>query len=278
MKFDLTHKLKILVLLVCGFMFTNVVCQTNEIGVFVGGSLFKGDIGAHSNEYILFNSQPALGFQFKRNLNYHFGINLTVNRSELYGADKYSSDAFELERNLHFKSKITEFGLMLEFNFRPYMSRDPEHNMSPFIFAGITKFFFNPQAKHPDGTWQNLRSIGTEGQGSDFYPTRRLYDLEGISVPFGIGYKINVYDFLTLNFNLSWRITFTDYIDDVSSTYIDISTLDDFDAKLVDQSNNKFNPGFQRGDPNNNDKYGFVGLTILYSIQDPKKDCNNIVY
>ena len=259
-------------------MCSNLIGQTNEVGLFLGRSLFMGDVGAHSNEYIILNSKPTFGLQFKRNLNYHFGLGISVNRGELYANDTHSSDMFELKRNLNFKSKITEFGLILEFNFRPYMSRDSEHNWSPFIFAGVKKFFFNPQAQYDDGNWYDLRAIGTEGQGSDFYPNKSLYDLDGICIPFGFGYKINVYDIWTLNFNVSWRITFTDYIDDVSNKYIDASTLDEFDANLADQSEQKFQTGFQRGDPNNNDKYGFIGLTILYSIKDPKRECNNILY
>ena len=258
--------------------FSNVMGQTNEVGVFLGGSLFKGDIGVHRNEHLMHNMKPTFGFQFKRNFNYHFGISFNANRGELYSADSYSSDVFELTRNLNFRSKITELSLFLEFNFRPYMTREPEHNISPFVFAGITKFFYNPQAQHDNGTWYDLRPIGTEGQGSDFYPNKNLYDLEGIAIPFGFGYKFNVYDVLTLSVNISWRITFTDYLDDVSTTYIDASRLDEIDAELVDQSNKKFTPGFQRGNPYNNDKYGFLGVHILYSIKDPKKECNNIVY
>jgi len=277
MKSNLIHKIKIsliILLLAC----SNIIGQTNEVGLFLGGSLFKGDIGVHRSEYIINNAKPTFGFQFKRNFNHHFGVSFNVNKGELYSADRYSNDVFELARNLNFRSKITELNLLLEFNFRPYMSRDPEHNTSPFIFAGITKFFFNPQGQYNDGTWYDLRPIGTEGQGSDFYPNKNLYELNGLAIPFGFGYKINVYEFLTLNLNISWRITFTDYLDDVSNTYIDLSRLDEINAELSDQSNNKFRPGFQRGNPHNNDKYGFVGINILYSIKDPKKECNNIVY
>jgi len=277
MKSNLLHIIKIS--LVCmSITFSNLIGQTNEVGVFLGGSLFKGDIGVHRNEHIIHNMRPTFGFQFKRNFNYHFGISFNANKGELYSADSYSRDVFELTRNLNFRSKITEISLFLEFNFRPYMSREPEHNVSPFVFAGITKFFFNPQAQHDNGTWYDLRPIGTEGQGSDFYPNKNLYDLDGIAIPFGFGYKFNVYDILTLSLNISWRITFTDYIDDVSTTYIDVTRLDEIDAELVDQSNKKFTPGFQRGNPYNNDKYGFLGIHILYSIKDPKKECNNIVY
>jgi len=250
--------------------------QTNEIGVFFGGSLFHGDVGYNNAESAILSTQPTLGLQLKRNLNYHFGVSINIHRGTLYASDTNTSDVFKTERNLHFKSKITEFSLISEFNLRPYMSRYSEYNISPFLFFGISSFYFNPKAQSNDGNWHSLRPLGTEGQGSDYYPQRELYDLNGIAIPFGFGYKINVYDYLTLNFNFSWRITFTDYIDDVSKTYVDPNILSDLGAELSDQSDNRFPEGFQRGDPNQNDKYGFIGLTILYSIKDRQNTCENI--
>ena len=254
----------------------NVNAQTYELGCFLGKSLFHGDIGYNNAEYSILDSKPVLGFQFKRNLNHHFTLGLSIYRGSVAADDADSFDVFSLERNLHFQSKITEFGLIGELNFRPYLSRDPEYNHTPFIFSGITRFFFNPQSKHSDGNWYSLRPLGTEGQSSDAEPSRKLYDLHGISIPFGVGYKFNIYDFITLNFNVSWRITFTDYIDDVSKTYVDQSVSDELTYQLANQSETEFAHGFQRGNPYNNDKYGFFGVTILYSIKDPPKGCSNM--
>ncbi len=272
MKFNCKNIIIYIYILNCSI----VLGQTNEIGVFLGGSLFHGDVGYNNAEYAILNTQPTLGFQLKRNLNYHFGVSINIHRGTLYSSDANASDFFKTKRNLHFKSKITEFSLISEFNLRPYMSRYSEYNISPFLFFGISSFYFNPKAQSNDGNWYSLRPLGTEGQGSDYYPQRELYDLNGIAIPFGFGYKINIYDYLTLNFNISWRITFTDYIDDVSTTYVDPNILSELGAELSDQSNNTFPEGFQRGDPNQHDKYGFIGLTILYSIKDRQNTCENI--
>ena len=254
----------------------SVSAQTYEFGCFMGQSLFHGDVGHNNAEYSVLNSQSVLGVQFKRNLNHHFSIDGSIKRGDIYADDALSSDLFSLERNLHFRSKITELGLIAEFNFRPYLSYDPEHNHTPFIFSGITRFFFNPQSQHPDGNWYSLRPIGTEGQGSDAEPSRKLYDLHGTSIPFGIGYKFNIYNVITLNFNISWRITFTDYLDDVSKTYVNPSNSNELANELANQSETDFPNGFQRGNPYNNDKYGFWGISIMYSIKDPKKGCSNM--
>ena len=100
MRLNLTYKLKQISLLIVALICSNLIGQTNEIGVFLGGSLFKGDVGAHSNEYIILNSKPTFGFQFKRNFNYYFGLGISIKRGELYAHDKYSRDIFELKRKL----------------------------------------------------------------------------------------------------------------------------------------------------------------------------------
>ena len=188
-----------------------LMSQTNEMGIFLGGSMFHGDVGYKNAEYSLLDTKPTIGISFKRNLNYHFGINLSLKRGEIYANDNSSIDFFNLDRNLHFKYKMTELAIVLEFNFSPYLSRDADYNNSTFIFTVISIFYFNPQAQHSDKSWYNLQPLATEGQGSDFYPTRDLYKLHGFSIPIGIGYKINIYEYLTLSFNMSWRITFNDY-------------------------------------------------------------------
>ena len=255
-----------------------LMSQTNEMGIFLGGSMFHGDVGYKNAEYSLLDTKPTIGISFKRNLNYHFGINLSLTRCEIYANDNSSIDFFNLNRNLHFKSKMTELAILLEFNFSPYLSRDADYNNSTFIFTGISRFYFNPQAQHSDESWYNLQPLATEGQGSDFYPTRDLYKLHGFAIPIGIGYKINIYEYITLSFNMSWRITFNDYIDNVSETYVEESILTTLAAELADQSYDGFTNGFQRGDSYSTDKYGFIGISILYSIKDPNNGCDNIVY
>ena len=257
--------------------FSKISGQTNEIGVFLGGSLFHGDVGYDDDEYILLNSKPVMGFQFKRNFNYHFGVNISIYQGSISADDARSNDLFSLERNLHFKSKITELGFITEFNFRPYLSRDPEYNHTPFIFAGISRFFFNP-TQQLNNNWYNLRPLGTEGQDTNLKRSTELYKLTGTSIPFGIGYKFNIYDFLTISVNMGWRITFTDYIDDVSTKYVDQNTLSELAVDLAADTDAVFVDGFQRGDPYTNDKYGFLGIAFIYSIKDPSQGCDIITY
>lgn len=273
----IVNKVKIL-LIAFGMLHSSTIAQTNELGLFLGGSMFHGDVGYIHAENALRDSRLSFGLHFKRNFNYHFGVQIGFNHGELYANDNKSYDTFHLDRNLNFKSNILEFSMLLEFNFRPYLSRDSDYNHTPFIFSGMSRFSFNPQALHSDGNWYNLQSLATEGQGNEFYKGQNPYKLNGISIPVGIGYKINVYEFITLAFSVSWRMTFTDYIDDVSTTYVEESILSELGQSLANQSFSDFPAQFQRGNPYTNDKYGFWGVTIVYSIKDRNKGCNNIIY
>jgi len=274
------YKLYILKFIVLYFLILSpkLICQTNEIGLFAGGSIFNGDVGGTSLESIHQRTKPAFGFSYKNNINYYLTINLMIKRGELYANDQNSNELFDLTRNLNFKSHITEFGIITELNFRPFLSRDADYKKTPFMFIGISTYAFNPKTKDSNGVWRNLRAVGTEGQHNDNYPGREPYKLSGMAIPFGLGYKLRASNVLTINLSLGWRITFSDYIDDVSTTYVDNNIFNEIDAALADNSYTGMSEGSQRGNPYNNDKYGFFGISILYSIKDKVEGCENIVF
>ena len=252
-----------------------LACQTNEIGIFIGESIFHGDVGKNINS-ISKETGVSWGFTYKRNFDYYFSICLGLKHGEIFASDQNSHDPFKQNRNLSFKSNITEFSLISELNFRPYLSRNKDVFYTPYLFAGLSKFLFNPRGRDSSGTWHNLMPLGTEGQQSGFFMGRPPYKLNGIAIPLGFGYKIRVLDFLTLIAEIGLRVTFTDYLDDVSTTYVDDIYLDDLASELADKSSTGQYEGFQRGNPHNKDKFGFFGISIFYSIKDPKKECNHI--
>ena len=92
----------------------------------------------------------------------------------------------------------------------------------------------------------------------------------------GNDYDDGVHDYIIFEYGL--RKTFTDYIDDVSTTYVEESILSELGQSLANPSFSDFPAQFQRGNPYTNDKYGFWGVTIVYSIKDRNKGCNNIIY
>jgi len=175
------------------------------------------------------------------------------------------------ERNLSFKSSVTDVQLALEVHplfFKTY-EEGKAPLFSPYVVAGVGLFAFNPQA-YLNGQWYALHPLRTEGQGFKEYPGREKYKLTGINVPLGIGVKYEVNSFLNARLEFVYRILFTDYLDDVSEKdYIDPSLFITylspsqtaiatqlFDRRISTIKNN------QRGDPKDNDAFFTIQLKV----------------
>ena len=166
-------------------------------------------------------------------------------------------------RGLKFESKLTDISVTCEFNFYDYFTGGRRHSLTPFIFGGFGMFFFKPTA---DGI--NLRSIGTEGQQIGF-DGRKPYKTYAFDVPFGIGIKYSLNSRLCFSAEWGLRKTFTDYLDDVSTTYyLDGSQIDPNNPEQV-LSDPTFlhKPRQERGNPTTKDWYNFSGVSLTYKFR-----------
>ncbi len=250
--------------------------QHFEVGVGLGPTAYNGDLSVHSGKDIV-NNMHLNGTLFgKYHFNPYLNLGLSVSHGRISGSDRYAEDDDLRIRNLHFQSDITELALRLDFNiigFEPYNFRSP---WSPYIFGGIGGFMFNPEAEYL-GQWHELQPLGTEGQGLEAFPEREKYDLKGIVIPFGVGFKVALSEFLTLGFEVGYRHTFTDYLDDVSGDYAPRSLMleerGEVAAALSDRRWEYLGtdpmdlPG-PRGSRDGNDGYIFSVLTVSYHFLD----------
>lgn len=127
------------------------------------------------------------------------------------------------ERNLSFRSSIFELSVIGEIHprfFKNYASGQQLPRVSPYLLAGIGYFNFNPQTKL-NGEWIDLKPLSTEGQGFDEYAERKPYKLKQFNLPVGAGIKYKLNEVWNISAECVYRILNTDYLDDVSSTYID---------------------------------------------------------
>ncbi len=248
------------------------LAQKHELGVFIGGSGYLGDIGDDQIGEVLSHQSPAIGFIHKVNLHEHLSLRSSIQTGLIKGSDFSSKDPNQQARNLSFQSKIFDFSMGLEFNFYEFTVRRHEISYSPFVFAGFSFFSFNPQAKNKQGKWVDLQSIGTEGQGT-LTSNKGKYDLTSWAIPFGLGYKANVGDKLGLSIEWTWRATKTDYLDDVSSYYPDPKHLTEEAVEFSNPGSIDDVVGKTRGNPNLNDWYNFTGITITYKITNKLKQC-----
>ncbi len=233
---------------------------------FFGASAYKGDL--QPNTLNLFQAKSVGGLGFDYEITDRIFAKLEFNVARVNGDDKYNPR--NRARNLRFKSDIYEISLMGEYNlFDLY-----DYQVTPFFFAGIAYFKFSPFVDLSNGARAYLREYSTEGQG--FYQGRTLYQVAEWSIPYGFGLQWAITKNIRMAASIGIRKTNTDYIDDVSTTYVDKDLL------LLNRSQTAVNlaykgdllpygapyptAGTERGNPNDDDLYYFSGVSFRFRI------------
>jgi len=186
----------------------------SEYGVSFGGSQYFGDL---NDEYGFRFVRPAVGGFARLHLNPYIALKGGVNYTRVGYADKYSSNAYNQKRNLSFQSDIFEAVIQAEFNFFRFTTGEIGNRWTPYLTGGIGAFYYNPFAEY-DGKRYYLRPLGTEGQNAGF--DDRKYSKFAMCFPVGAGFKYWLRPGLNLGFEIADRLTTTDYMDDVSKTYV----------------------------------------------------------
>jgi hypothetical protein len=216
---------------------------------------------------------------------YIFGLRLEATFGKIEAADSVLKPVApttfgRYERNLSFRSPITEVQLTMEFHpFYLGVNYDKEPPLiSPYLIGGIGFFNFNPQAKL-DNQWYDLQPLHLEGQGFSQYPTRKEYKLTQLNIPFGFGIKYELSQLLNARLEIVHRKLYTDYLDDVSTNYINPALFSGYltpaqaalavrlhDRKTEIVPSHITSPGSQRGDPKENDSYFSMQAKISFVI------------
>jgi hypothetical protein len=262
-----------------------------EIGLNLGPSFFLGDLGGTRGEGKTFVKDVNFPFtKLMKGLYFNMypaewlGLRLAVNLGQLEAhdsaiRDKGGEEIERKERNLSFQSKLFEVYGAIELYptvfFEAYDGL--YHKLRPYGLIGFGMFHFNPKGQyiHPNGSreWVELKPLRLEGQGMSEYPDRKEYKLWQQEIPMGFGAKYYIKENMYLGLEILHRKTFTDYIDDVSTTYIDPALFSNYlsadqaaMARQLMYRENFYNPSVnrpyinkQRGDPKENDAY-FTGM------------------
>lgn len=257
----------VLMLLGCGI---TLQAQYFEGGIIIGGTVYEGDLAPKSFGDKWQHIRMAGGVFVRQNFNKYLAARLSYEYGNFAAADGPE----RAYRNLSFQSSISEIAATVEFNFPGY---DPTQykRFSPYAFAGIAYMHFNPKTEF-QGQLVELHALGTEGQGLEGYDD--FYSLDQITIPFGGGLKYALTPSITIAAEFGPRITFTDYIDDVSGRYASYRDLAEnrgtFVANIADRSYevNGGEPvdrgGDPRGSPKFKDYYFFGNITISYHFYD----------
>jgi hypothetical protein len=268
-----------------------------SVGASVGMFTYQGDL----DDQFAGLKFPRPGFGAQANLHFHPHMYVSVRFAQgwIGATDKQAatSDARKF-RNLSFESHITEFSAVFvydwfttvrHFKYRP--------KVTPYIYAGISVFNFNPRAQIDPAwfdqypglfssrtQWVNLQPLGTEGQyiRDQFTSAPAPYQLTQIAIPLGIGLKFKLNKRLNLLADVGMRKTFTDYMDDVSNRYAPPNLLAAFDIRsflFADRSgylnyaapsNSGYAANDIRGFKNQTDWYVYssIAITVILGRED----------
>jgi len=235
----------------------------------VGNSMFLGDLGGRPTigtngpqDLNLQTMRYSLGAGFKLALTPSVAIKTNLTYARVAGNDKFTRNPERNQRNLNFFSPIINGTFMLELS--------PGESKRLYVFAGVGMFYYEPKTRL-GSTKYRLRDYGTEGQY--IIPGKEPYRPTALIFPFGVGYKIKDGGpgGASLSIEYVMNKSTTDYIDDVSTNYVDKSLLANRNGavavQLMDRSVSSIpgfsEPGAIRGDPRDMDNFSF--LQLVYS-------------
>ena len=261
----------------------------NEVSIGVGTSHFMGELGGANDigssgikgfkdlEFKL--TRPAVYAGYRFYLSPMFAVKGDFTYARLNGDDALTTERFRQNRNIHFRSPMIELSGRIEFYpLKEYFGHLYRSNgvlgksvnrLRPYTFIGVGGFWFNPKAKY-NGSWEKLQPLQTEGVE---------YKRIAVSMPFGVGLKYAITKQLSVGIEMALRYTSSDYLDDVSSVYVDKSASDAKTQYLANPTINSIEtfvdgnyvynptaPGMQRGDINNKDAFLLTLITVNYKF------------
>lgn len=236
-----------------------------EVFVSVGSTSFLGDLGGGSGDGRDYSpadldfseTRTAFGLGYRQKIKRYLNASGKFNYLIAKGDDAKADNIYRNNRNLNFKATILEVSGRIEIGYQSSRtggnrygikknysaaSKALTHNI--FGFVGIGVFYFNPKGKTATGEYVALRPLHTEGQGLPGGP--KQYSSVSICIPVGLYYKAVINKQWSVGVEVAVRKTFTDYIDDVGSSYYDNNALE---AAYGVQS-------AQMADPSKGDIYG----------------------
>lgn len=242
--------------------------QEGEFGITAGLSHYFGDI---NNRGAINRPKIALGAFFRKQFGNYTSVRLSGHYALLGYSDIYSNNTFQQRRNLSFNTNIFEIALQGDFNFFKFIPTDPDHAFTPYATLGIGFFSYDPYAYYQNKKVY-LRPLNTEGE--TFYKGRKAYGSTALAFPIGFGMKYAITDKVNISFEIAHRFTTTDYIDDVSTTYIGKDKFTgpgkSLAAIMQDRSFGIGAPigieGRQRGFSKQKDQYTIAEIGISFNI------------
>lgn len=255
----------------------NAIVQEGEFGIGLGAAHYFGDLNTRANV-----NRPKIAGSvfFRKNFSNYISARIAASYARVGYSDIYNKDnEYMNRRNLSFNSNVWELALQGDFNFFRFMPGEPGFNFTPYITLGVGAFSYDPFAYlGKEKIYLRSLPVGTEGQGSALYPDRKPYSTMGICIPFGAGIKYSLNERFNIAFEVLHRYTNTDYLDDVSKTYVDPSVfpanpdLSPSQGLLLSDRSGEVGepiglPGRQRGNSKQKDQFITAMFHLTFNLQ-----------
>ncbi|GHA67380.1 DUF6089 family protein [Pontibacter akesuensis] len=287
--------------------------QYGSVGVNIGAMNYFGDL-VPEPDFTSFRfkaTRPSVGITYTYRYTPRISARAGFNWGRITGDDALAASPNEGEnrgrygRNLSFRNDIKEItvvGIVDLFENRSSFQRRPD--FVPYAFLGVGVIHHNPKAYYESGSvgsgandistgWYALQPLGTEGQYAEGGDYPEPYKRVQVVVPFGLGVRYKIDRYWDLSLEVGWRKTFTDYLDDVSTTYASkanilngggenptaAAILSDRSVEVFpgqampDPSGTPYNivrgygrEGNQRGDTSDDDWYITTGISLNYIL------------
>lgn len=218
--------MKKIFLLITGFIFIQAHAQIHEVGVFLGGTSFIGDVG--KMQYVGLN-EPAVGLLYKWNKSTRHAWRASITHAKVSDNDLKSKMPSRIKRGYNFENTINELALGLEFNFLEYDLHSLDNQFTPYVHIGLAGFMHNELA----------------------VSNNKTYDLDSnkfnLAIPMTVGVKTKLYKQLSIGAEVGFRYTFSDNLDGSNP------------------SNNVYK-NLRFGNLDSKDWYVFSGITLTYTF------------
>lgn len=245
--------------------------QKHSLTLGLGNSMFLGDLGGSpqlgSSGPLDLNVQSmrySLSASYSNMFSNQLGLRFSAGYMRLSGDDRYTQNSERRQRNLSFYTPIVSASSGVVFY--------PFTRARLYFFGGVGLFYFEPKTTL-NGQVYKLRKYGTEGQY--FMPGRKPYNPVAVFAPFGFGYRMFTgRKNNSLNLEFTFCKSFSDYVDDASTFYVDKTKLEQSNGavavQLSDRSNSNIPsfslPGGLRGNPNNMDNFSTIQLSYTIPL------------
>lgn len=249
------------IVIIVALLLLNAGMQAQNLHVSgkIGFSNYQGDLQDRNLALSQAKLTGSLGLRY--DLSEHLTARAFFSLGSVKASDRNNKSAELRKRNLDFQSRILDIELGAQYQIFSLNNKW----WTPYIFAGIGMFNFNPTTRTNAGDKVFLAPLSTEGQG--FVNGRDPYSRWQFMIPFGLGAEYVITEDLRVGLEFGYRATFTDYLDDISKGYIDKDVLlankGPQSVELAYRGEGAYpNAGERRGNPENNDAYYFVQLTV----------------